>query len=143
MVDLFYFTRDAVSLEDIARLAEQAGYRTLVFGAASGPELNTYYNDEDFWQWIPISRKDGDFRSFDRKSKEVIDTFRPVSAFIVAYQPMSWPSLRSLLKRVMECFGGWIGSDTDGWQPIFTFDNIDKQPNPSYIAAVQWREREG
>jgi hypothetical protein len=56
MEALLYFSKQHVRLRDLTQLADKLGYRhEYVDVAADGEEwLNIYYEDERFWQWIPL-----------------------------------------------------------------------------------------
>ncbi len=145
MNDFFYFTRAAITLRDVMTIAGEAGYRAFCFSSdTSGDDrLNIYYVGEQFWQWIPLHEREGDFDSFAPPNREIVAAYQPVSAFIIAHDVLSWPQLRSFLKRVLERHGGWIGNDTDGWEPVYTADTIGHLPYPHYRETLAWRERTG
>jgi hypothetical protein len=141
--DLFYFTRSAVRLQDLAALADGLGHRSEIFPGRAGDLLNVYYRERSFWQWIPIDVGSGDAAAFDDRSREVLAGYGPTSAFIIAHRVMSWPILKVYLKGILAKYGGWVGSDRDGWEPIYTVESIDHAPYPSYIQAVAYQAERG
>ncbi len=134
MDDVFYFSHAVVTFEDLMDIAEEFGYQSRVRTHADGEEwLHIYYQaDEADWMWIPVSEAQGDFQSFEPVSLKIVTRYNPASAYIVHYRVLSWVKLRVFLRRVMERYGGWVGSDTDGWKPIYTAENIQTQANPLY-----------
>ncbi len=124
MEDLFYFTKSLVTFEDIAEIAHEFGYETERHVVSDHDVLNVIYAGDEFWQWIPMRESAGDFNSFTPSEQQMIKRYEPSSSFIIAHHLVSWPVIRTFLKRVLERHEGWIGCDVENFEPTFTAENI-------------------
>ncbi len=92
-----------------------------------------------YWMFIPISEAEGDWNEFGPSEREVVTDYNSMSAFLVVHPPGSWPTLRVFLRDLLLEYGGWVGSASDNWQPIFTTENILKLANPLYEETQTYR----
>ena len=144
MEDVFYFTKEAVSLDDIACMAKETNYRyeTIQASGVDTGQLRIYYGGqveswqrsdpsealevhmrEDYWYW----EKWDDWLDTtpEPEHKAKLLEYSPTSAFIISYRPGSLPILKRFLKLVLRRFGGWVG-DAEDWSNPYTLSNIDK-----------------
>jgi hypothetical protein len=133
MEDLFYFTQAEVTLEDIERLAHEAGYETTYVQWSTEPWLHVILTNEIYWEWIPIREREGGFDSFEVPAQELLGRYQPLSAFDVTFHPYRPPSLTKLgefLQLILMKYGGWVGCDTANLEPIYRVDNIEELRYP-------------
>lgn len=139
MEDIFYFSKAAIRLEDIAALAEACGYMCKYY-TYSVRYLNVYYEDQGFWQWSELKESEGDFNAYDHPQKEKIAFFQlrsdspqggPVSAFMISYRPTSLSKLLGFLKLILRSYGGWVGCDDGNFKVTYGFENIENLQYPS------------
>lgn len=125
MEDLFYFTKSALTLQDFWRIAEREGHQCKIHEYPNGPALHIYYSDRRFWQCVKTSEEQGDYDSFEPSEYAFVADYQPASSFVISYHTVSVNSLALLLKIVLTEYGGWLGSDENNFEPIYTVDNID------------------
>jgi hypothetical protein len=140
MEDVFYFTREWITLADIERLAREAGYRTETAADPVGNQYVRIYNGghftrqyrsrsdpsiiettlaDDFWdvtEWR-------DFDSFEDADLEKLTAYQPAAAFGIAHHISSLPLLTTFLEQVLQAFGGWVGRDDD-WEVTYDARSI-------------------
>jgi hypothetical protein len=124
MNDVFYFTKTNISLDYIADIAKQSGFKHEFIGRPT-IYLNIYYQPTNFWQWIGM-REEEDFNGFGPHERAIVEVFQPASAFIICYHDDSLRQLSSFLFNILDCYGGLIVSDADNLEPIYTIDNINE-----------------
>jgi hypothetical protein len=119
MEDLFYLTKAAIHLQDIADFAEansydcyfvEKPYRDLVV------EYGKYY----------CRRREMDRSEFDDpKGMAMLKEYQPEGLFQITYSPPTLTDFRVFLRLVLERYGGWIENPNER-NGIYTLQNIDK-----------------
>ncbi len=115
MDDIFYFSDKKVNLKDIKCIAEKIGYGKL-FLTTDETGLQIEVDEYEYWQFAIVDI-DNDFN--DPKEKSVLEKANTVSGFCISHHIQSLNNLIKLLQEIGRHFGGWIGSDEDGFEPRF------------------------
>lgn len=66
---------------------------------------------------------------FCPEDTRTLQTLGVVAVFCISHRRTSVESLRRLLRSLLERYGGYVGHDTEGFQPIFTAKTL---PDFSY-----------
>jgi len=127
MEDFFYFTRSTVTFVEITEVADEFQYEHEFF-QSSNDFLNIYITNSTFWQLTKITEEEGDFESFEPSDRTKVEEFNPSSSFMISCHLNSLEKLALFLKRLLEKYGGWIGTDLPDFEPIYELSNIDKLP---------------
>lgn len=139
---VFYFARAVVTFQQLTQVASEFEYRSSQMDIGGVDSLRIYYKlDDAYWEWMPLREDQGDFDSFEPANQARIVAYKPASVYIVLHRPLSWPTLRTFLHRVLSEYAGWVGSDTQDLQPVFTVDNIETLPNPLYVETLEYSHR--
>jgi len=144
MEDIFYFSKETVSLADINALAVEIGYRCQHVSDVTGTHLKILIDDfftrlsqqkqqdtsqpsislqQDFWLWSDWGA-DYDLSSIEPANLRRILDYQPKSSFVVSYHPLALSNLRVFLKRVLSSYGGWAGCD-DNWEVVYDRNSVD------------------
>ncbi len=122
MEDLFYFPPEPISVDDIANVARQAG---LAVQTHDPSYLNTFYTEDNFWAWQELHDDGGaDMVGFEEADRATMAALGHAKVFAVSFRPASLSKLCEFLAILLQRYGGWIGSDSEGLYPIFTAANI-------------------
>jgi hypothetical protein len=122
MEDLFYFPPEPISVDDIAGVARDAG---LTSQTHPPDDLTIYYSDDNFWSWQELHDDGGaDMVGFEEADRATMAALGYAKVFAVSFRPASLPKLCEFLAILLQRYGGWIGSDSEGLYPIFTAANI-------------------
>jgi hypothetical protein len=142
MEDLVYFARASVSLDDVARLARESGFRPEMTEASrNAPELRIFNGGkvdswhrpnagaalEVFWRddsWIWCDWQNWRAELIEEPDAEwKIAEYDPTTVFLISYRPGSLPCLKGLLKSLLCYHGGWVADDEGS--PPFDVETID------------------
>ncbi len=136
--DISYFTKEKVTVDDLARIATGFGYIPFI-PAPSSDRLHivqiTPDKDDTPWQYYQVEYHKEDLQYCDDEEKidfNIVLDYATVSSFHIAYNSNLWPQMRVFWRRLFEVYGGWAGSSNDEWKPIYTLDNIENVPYPEY-----------
>lgn len=137
MESVFYFTQQALTLQDIAVLANEAGYEAAFAVSPIGEELQVNSGTGSQWIWLAEDHRTEKLTDFSPEQQHRIAAYGPRSVFHIMLHPLTWTALRPLLQRLFTQHEGWISSDTDDLEPIFTAANIATEP---YLPEEKTRE---
>jgi hypothetical protein len=134
--DVFLFLPSHVSLEDLAGFVESLGYEVeQLTGPYRGTGiLSVRLGPDDFSLWDPVD-PEADL-SLDDEARKLVRSWRPSTTFVVSLHMIAWPRLRSLLRSVLERYGGRVGSDGEALAPVFTAETIAASTHPTYEEAL-------
>lgn len=138
--DVFYFTRDPVTLAEIARIAVSLGFTpwhappeapSAVLRLGYGSERNREVlsrdgssrvctvEKQDYVEWSEWH----DWDSLEPADRRRIEEYQPESSFCVSLHADALPQVRELLKAVLQRFGGWEGADEE-WDRTYEADTV-------------------
>jgi hypothetical protein len=118
MDDVFYFSELQVGLADIAILADRRGMPRVL--RSGGLVITLGEGPYDHCHWA-------DFGIDEAEPKDAEDLRRSGirSGLCISHHPVAMPALKPLLRDVLAAYGGWVGSDDDGFHPRFTLFNLE------------------
>ncbi|MEN2773852.1 hypothetical protein ABCY62_02125 [Acetivibrio clariflavus] len=120
MDDIFYLNTKKISVKDVKKVAEKLKVNK-VFIPKTSDVLEIQYCDGIYASWFEMSVDDfqePDDRNFLYKNKIV-------SIFCISYHPKDLEFILPHIKCVLKEYGGWIGNDSERFQPLFDIKNID------------------
>ncbi|OOO00698.1 MAG: hypothetical protein ATN35_06015 [Epulopiscium sp. Nele67-Bin004] len=120
MDDIFYCTGNKITLNDIKELAEQVNVKR-TFITQSLDALEIEYLNGIYTQWIQMDMDD--IESVDRK--DLMDNNISI-IFCISHHPKQVKFILPHLNKVLQTYGGWIGSDSGGFHPRINAHNIHK-----------------
>lgn len=123
--DVFYFTKSSVKMSDIASIAQEIGRGTEIIQTCDGQNLNVCGPSNELLHCIPIEPLGRDFSTFEIPQQDRISDLQPQAGFIISYHLASSDTLLALLKRILERFGGWVGSDDNTFETIYDAESVD------------------
>jgi hypothetical protein len=117
MDDLFYFTTQAVAFRNVEDIALALGW-SHILRAHDALEIG-YENDASaICQWTIFDIGDAEPTEAAELRADNIST-----GFCVSHHRHN-QALLILLEELLVMYGGWVGSDSDGFHPRFTGKNI-------------------
>lgn len=128
MHGVFYFTRSPLTLDDIARLAQQSGHlcRSHEEPGDSQRRTLTVVCAGDRWEWRENSES-ADEPGAAVFNQHILSAYEPVAAFHIAGCSRSLARLGEFLHAVLESYGGWVGYGDD-WVETYDARNIHCLP---------------
>lgn len=134
---VFYCTRAAVNLDDIARIAQQTGHlcrtheepddparRTLTVVCGSGDGSGSGVNGgSDRWEWR--ENAEANEHGATLFNRHILSAYEPAAAFQIDGYSRSLERLCAFLQTVLESYGGWVGY-ADDWVETYDARNIDR-----------------
>lgn len=61
----------------------------------------------------------------EQEYKDFLTRNKICSIFCIAYHPIHLEVIKPHLIEVLKKYGGWIGTDSDGFYPYYTLEDID------------------
>lgn len=132
MRDLFYFSKEKISIEQFAQLANEFGYKSIKLTHERLPGLGIIFDTTKVC-WNCYEFDEEDFEDFGDEAEKIVREFAPKSVYYFSVSVDSWQRFATFLKKIFELYKGWAGSDTDDWKPIYTIENINMS-EPIYNA---------
>jgi hypothetical protein len=125
---LFYFTKSYMHLQDVEKIAAEAGYQCESISDVHSIWLNIYDRGQIIWQWSELHESADDFNGFEPARLDKVYEYQPSAAFAIAHHPDAWPQLVEFLKLILSRYEGWIGCDDYDFGEVFTIENIEDLP---------------
>ena len=123
MRDLFLLLSAPTSLKTVGELALEAGCQTFAVGR-DGKAGSIRLDDERIFELQLY--EEGDFEAFDAEDLATL-TERGVTCVIgVSLRRESIDVLIEIARRLLVAGHGWIGSDDDGFAPIFGLEELSE-----------------
>ncbi len=121
MDDIIFFSKQIIMNEDVKRYAIDIG-AIRVFISESYDDLAIYYSKNHKVDWYKMSIDEfGDPCDADYLLQNEIK-----SIYLISHHKKDLPFIINHIKLLMRDFGGWLGNDSDMFQPCFNIDNIEK-----------------
>ena len=117
MDDVFYFSQSDVDLQNLATEALEVGFAVQRITNA-GLSL---HRSEDPTTRVHIAPLD----SIEEEDLAVVTSSGVKSWFTVSHHRRDVDLMKSLVKRWLTKFGGWVGNDDDLFSPRFSLEDID------------------
>lgn len=124
MNDVFYFSSTSVALASVCKvLGEEYLYNLYLTPGQDALQIDL--NDSMHFQ-IHEMNVDDDFSG--PSDFDVIARINARSCFCFSYHNVNLPALKDVLKTLLQRFGGWVGSDAEAFEPLYSLENIDSMP---------------
>jgi hypothetical protein len=126
MNDIFYFTEQNVGLKEIQdELQLSTSYEYFLTEKQDALQVTLGSNERlqfDLLE-LPVDIVDpGDL--------EVLQKSAVKSAICISHHSYSLDKVKSILHILLKRFGGWIGNDSDAFEPRFSIDNLNEFTYP-------------
>ena len=128
MRDIFYFTQQKITLDDIKSVGDGLGYKCNLIlwvrddGTPYPPSLTIHYSQQDYWRWEETSEDD----FYEPEDKAKLAEMGEYSGFHVTYTWISMPTLRKFMRQILQLYSGWVAcNDVEIWASQYTLENID------------------
>ena len=144
MEEIFYFTRQPITLDELAAVIARLVYETARFTAAdagipirfgeqdSEAFLNVYWPPDPrvFWSWAPTDT----LIVHSEAARPTLQQYGYATEYTISLrnEPWSIDPLRDLLRQLLQAYGGWIGSDTETLEPTYHLETLDQLAFPLY-----------
>jgi hypothetical protein len=134
MVELYFFTKQEVDLDEIRELSKtfcyaidengdrmsvlvEGTYMATYLGSGSSPSVRA--PTQEYWEWRNVDWTNSDHIALEPSDRPILEEYLPESGLSVTFH---WETVRSLcvfLHALMLRFGGWVGlnaewADEDG-----------------------------
>ncbi len=119
MDDIFYMTDKKVNINDIAGIAQETNAIN-VFIPESAEVMQIEYKENIMADWSCM--RIGDFQ--ESEDKIFLDQNKIKSVFCISCHMNNFTFMLPHVKMLLQKYGGFIGSDSDGFQPCFSQENI-------------------
>jgi hypothetical protein len=118
--DLFYFSQKELNLRDLHSLLSEVNVYSL-FLTENCDALQVGFGEKIIWQIYQMNI------SADFSDEDILDigATGAKTCFCISYHNNTLNQLKLILIMCLETFGGWVGSDSDGFEPKLTLENID------------------
>ncbi len=104
--------------------------------------MDGWSSTEKAWEVIAIGIDSdalvGD--GFEPDEIDIINAYEPNSAFIIGHAPLSWPDLRSVIKVLLERYGGFLFEDQE--DNLLDINNIDDFQYRIYLETLEWKRNQ-
>ena len=118
MDDSFLLSKRNASVSEMEAVLRAAGYERVV---SSGAGITVFRDDLTIL--VNITQIECDEVPEDDVRK--MRSLGIVSIFCVSHHPRDSCLMRPLLKALLHAFDGCIGNDDDGFEPIFTLEDLE------------------
>ncbi|MCM1089851.1 MAG: hypothetical protein NC092_03555 [Butyrivibrio sp.] len=115
MDDIFYMSPKNIEIKDIDEIARRINVKN-TFIPQSKDILTVEYCDGVIAQWFCMSPEE--FR--ESEDMRFLTEHKIKSIFCIAHHQYHFSFISLHLKLLLQEYGGWIGSDEDGFQPLIT-----------------------
>ena len=123
MNDFFYFSALDIDVEDLhVAISGIEQYSSFLSKNEKNLQIEVISNDKNVRWDIYEMNIDEDFS--DAGSLNTIKESGAVSCFCVSHHSWTLNELGKLFMIFISIFGGWVGNDSDGFEPKFTLENI-------------------
>jgi hypothetical protein len=120
MRDIFFFSGSNIDLADVRDiLSSNNNYDLLLNSSKNALEIKMG-NEIVQMAKLDISKDFG-----DPEDLEVIKNTGMKTCFCVSHHSSSIDLVKDYLKKLLEIYGGWVGNDSEGFEPRFILDEID------------------
>ncbi|KQV49839.1 MULTISPECIES: hypothetical protein [unclassified Duganella] len=124
MNDVFYFSSSDIALDKVCKLlSEEFSYN--LYLTENQDALQIDMSDSMRFQVQKMNIND-DFGG--PADLEVISRINARSCLCVSYHNVNLPELKVVLRTLLQSFGGWVGSDAEAFEPLYSLENIDSMP---------------
>ena len=120
MDDIFYMTDKKININDIAEVAREVNVKS-IFIPESVNVLQIEYSYDIMAEWFCMKLED----FYESEDKKFFDRNKIQSVFCISSHLSNFDFILPHIKMLMQEYGGWIGSDSEGFQPCFNHENID------------------
>jgi hypothetical protein len=119
--DIFYFSPKELVLRDIYDLLNRTNLYTLLL-TENSDALQVALGDTVIWQMYQMDIL-SDFSEEDNRN---IRATNARTCFCISFHSNTLNELKVILRALLTAFDGWVGDDTDGFEPRFELKNIDQ-----------------
>ncbi len=120
MDDIFYMTDTKVSINDIALTARETNAGN-IFIPESADVVQIEYKENITADWSYMKTEDFP----ESEDKKFLTDNKIRSFFCIACHLNNLTSMLPHIKTLLQKYGGFIGNDSEGFQPCFSRENID------------------
>lgn len=120
MDDIFYMTDKKINISDIAEIAGDLNVRS-AFIPESSDVLQIEYSYDIMAEWFRMEPEDFP----ESEDKKFLTENKIHSVFCISSHLSNFAFMFPHIKMLLQKYGGWIGSDSKGFQPCFSQENID------------------
>lgn len=117
MEDVLYFTTQQLSIDDIARIAEEQGFKTTT--APAGVTIYSSDRQKIIWNVYPFGQE-----YMEEAERELVQREGWISSFCISHHPRDSSEFFILATALLQRFGGWIANADDLFEPRFDLENI-------------------
>lgn len=120
MDDIFYLSTKKININNIKQVAEQVNVRN-TFITKTSDVLEIEYCDNIIANWFQMSIEE--FK--EPEDIKFLDDNKIREIFCISHHPRDLKSIMPHIKTILKEYGGWIGNDSERFQPWFDVKNID------------------
>ncbi|MDE1461052.1 hypothetical protein [Spartinivicinus poritis] len=122
MNDIFYLTNTDVSLEDIENLISlKFSFSTLLSRDGKAMQLSITESRKIQFIYLDIKKDFGDAEDIATISK-----FKIKTCLCISHNKNELKRILGIIKLVMDRCGGLLGSDEEGFHPLYDKNNIEQ-----------------
>jgi hypothetical protein len=120
MDDIFYLSTKKIGVKDIKKAAEKVKVDK-VFIPITSDVLEIEYCNGITASWFEMSIEE--FK--EPNDKKILDENKIISVFCITHHPKDIEFILPHIKCMLKEYGGWIGNDSERFQPWFDIEKID------------------
>lgn len=120
MDDIFYLSTKKITVNNIKQIAEQVNVKN-TFIPKSSDVLEIDYSEGVTASWFQMRVEEFE----EPESVKFLDCNKIRTIFCISHHPKDLKLILPHLKKVLKEYGGWIGNDSEGFQPCFDIEFID------------------
>lgn len=109
-----------ININDIAKVARKLNVKN-IFIPESADVLQIEYSYDIMAEWFRMKLED----FYESEDKKFFDINKIQSVFCISLHLSNFDFILPHIKMLLQHYGGWIGSDSEGFQPYFNHENID------------------
>ena len=119
MRDIFYLTEKSLKLTEIKTiLVESCGYDCYLNANKDGLEIRVEK------EIIQIVKLDIAENFGDPEDIRIIESTETICCLCISHHTSALKYVLIFMKFILSKYGGWIGNDSDGFEPRFTLNNL-------------------
>lgn len=120
MNDIFYFSDKKISVKDLFSVLEgKSNYKLLLRDENDSLQISLSENINVQIACMDIKEEFGDPEDLD-----VIESSGVQSSFCISHYSNSLPQVKELLALFLNSFGGWVGNDSEAFEPRYFLADI-------------------
>ncbi|WNS43281.1 hypothetical protein [Paenibacillus sp. MMS20-IR301] len=118
MNDIFFLTNKIISIIDIEKVISSLK----IIHSSSSKVAQIYYTMESYAEWAEMKLEEFD----DSENSDMLKAKGIKSILCISHHPRDISLIIPQIKSVLITYGGWIGSDSESFEPLYNIENIDQ-----------------